>query len=198
MFIETLLVPLSRVPIFHGLRRSQLIEIAKSAERAVIPPGEIIIAQDEEGTSALVIVAGDAVCVEGPGIDEIAVPIEPGSMLAEMAMLTDHVHGSTVMARGRVRVLELKRERMHALMQADPSLAEHFVAVMSERLRAVAEDLRGFGDAIGGWDDEGEPDPGNSPEGDTGDGTLPVALSAPSSAPSSAPAQFVGPSPGHA
>jgi CRP-like cAMP-binding protein len=135
---EALIAPLVRVRLFQGLALGQLSEIARRAERIVYRDGALITEEGDEADAAILIVAGETERV-GAGVRE---PVEPGSLIGEMAMLIDHVYGSTVVARGQVRALRLTRAAMHQLMEQDRELADHMVARISSRLSTMLEDLR--------------------------------------------------------
>ncbi len=63
-------------------------------------------------------------------------------MVAELAMLVEMVHASDDSSRkDQVKALRLTREKMHELMQEDPSLATHFSSHILKRLQLLAEDL---------------------------------------------------------
>ena len=69
-------------------------------------------------------------------------PVEPGSLVGEMAMLIEHDYRITVVACSSIRALKITRAQMQAHMLAAPSLAEHFVGRISSRLSRVAVELR--------------------------------------------------------
>jgi CRP-like cAMP-binding protein len=135
---ETLVAPLMRVRLFQGLSTAQLTQIARRAERIIYRDGAVITEEGDTADAAILIVAGETERVNA-GIREA---IEPGSLVGEMAMLIDHIYGSTVVARGPVRALRLTRSAMHELMTEDRALSEHMVARISSRLSAMLEDLR--------------------------------------------------------
>jgi len=142
MAIDALVQPLRRIPLFQGLAPLQITEIARRAERIIYRPGDTIIAEDEDGDAAVLIVSGDAVRVSGPEIGDTPEPITPGSLVAEMAMLVETQHSSTVVARGRVRALRITREELHAQMHLDPAVANHFMDKITGRLTRLAQDIR--------------------------------------------------------
>ncbi len=142
MSLEALAAPLMRVELFRDLSPQQLSGIARAAERITFRPGDTIAQAGREGDAAILIVAGDAVRVEGPGLDGSEDRIEAGSLIGEMAMLIEHTYGSTVVAVGPVRALRITRSAVLAQMEADPTLAEHFVACITERLHDIATELR--------------------------------------------------------
>jgi len=147
MAIDALVRPLLQVELFRGLRPLQITEIARRADRIVYRPGDVIIAEDAPGDAAVLIVAGEAERIQGPGISERE-PVAAGSLVGEMAMLIDTTHSSTVVAKGAVRALRIARSELHQQMEADPALAEHFVACISGRLGRLAQHLRDIDSAL--------------------------------------------------
>ena len=141
MAIDRLVAPLLRVPLFAGLKPLQLTELARQAERVKFRHGDVITKAGEPGDGAYLIVSGLAEHVEPP--DEAAAgPIEPGSLIGEMAMLVEHAYRATVIARDRVLCLKITRAAVRAQMLEDAALARHFERRISERLSRVADDLR--------------------------------------------------------
>ncbi len=142
MAIDSLVQPLRRVALFQGLRPLQITEIARRAERIVYRPGQHIIEEDASGDAAILIVSGDAVRTSGPHGRELSEALPPGTLVAEMAMLVEVQHSSSVIARGQVRALRITREELRRQMEEDRALAEHFVAMLSTRLHKVSEQYR--------------------------------------------------------
>lgn len=148
MATDALVLPLLNVPLFQGLKPLQLSEIARRADRIVYKPGDVIVAAHDEADAAVLLVSGEAVRTEGPGLEaggNEAVPA--GALIAEMTMLIETECTSTVVARTPVRALRITRSEMLALMTADPTLAEHFIDKISGRLSTFVEELR----EIDGW-----------------------------------------------
>ena len=142
MAIDRLVAPLLRVPLFAGLRPLQITEIARHAERMKFRRGDVITRAGEPGDGAYLIVSGLAEHVEPPDLEGTPLPIEPGSLIGEMAMLVEHRYRATVLARDRVLSLKIMRSAVHAQMLEDASLARHFQRRIRERLSRVADDLR--------------------------------------------------------
>ena len=132
---------LRNLEIFRGLKPLQITEIVRRAERIGFRAGQNIVATGEHGDGAFVIVSGAAEVV-GETPATAARPVEPGSLIGEMAMLIEHDFRISVVARGPVRALKIPRMALHAQMREDPALSEHFVARISSRLTKVAVELR--------------------------------------------------------
>jgi CRP-like cAMP-binding protein len=142
MAIDKVVAPLLRVPIFIGLKPLQLSEIARQAERMTFRRGTTITKTGTAGEGAILIVSGEAVHFPEPGSTEQPQPIEPGSLVGELAMLTDHTYGATVIADARVHCLKITRAALYEQMEADPALADHFGSILAQRLSQVAIEMR--------------------------------------------------------
>ncbi|MEQ8824156.1 MAG: cyclic nucleotide-binding domain-containing protein [Filomicrobium sp.] len=151
MPIDALVKPLLPLPIFEGLKPMQITEIARRAERIIYRPGDVIIEEDAIGDAAVVIVSGDAVRISGFDYSGTPEQVPEGSLVGEMAMLVESMHSATVIARGNVKALRIQRSEMHEQMEEDPSLAEHFVARITGRLRTLSADLRAADQTIESW-----------------------------------------------
>jgi CRP-like cAMP-binding protein len=139
MAIDLVLASLSRVPLFAGLEPAQITEIGRRADRCAFRRGEIIARAGEAGDSAYLILAGEVGCRADDGGPEE--PVEPGSLVGEIAMLVDHVYGVTAVARGWVDCLKLTRDTLNDVMQADPDIAERIAEVIRGRLTFLNEEL---------------------------------------------------------
>ena len=140
MTTDALVAPLRRVAAFRGLTPDQLNCIARAAERMMFRAGDTIIEDGEDGDAGYVIVAG---AVERKGDPETQPEwLGSGTLIGETAMLTEAVHHATVVACGNVRAFKLPRATMHALMEDDPGLAEHFVGIITRRLIGIADALK--------------------------------------------------------
>ena len=142
MAIDRLVAPLLRVPLFAGLKPLQITELARRAERVKFRCGDTIARAGAPGDGAYLVVSGLAEHVVSSDPESPAEPIEPGSLIGEMAMLVEHDYRATVVARGDVLCLKITRTAMCAQMLDDVALAQHFERRIFARLSRVADDLR--------------------------------------------------------
>lgn len=161
MAIDALVLPLLNVPLFQGLKPLQLTEIARRADRIVYKPGDVIVTARAEPDAAVLVVSGEAVRTEGPGLEAGGKEDVPaGALISEMTMLIETECASTVVARTSVRALRITRSEMLAHMTDDPTLAEHFIDKISGRLSAFVEGLREIDQSLakigGAADDDAE------------------------------------------
>lgn len=139
---ENLAAALLRLPIFAGIKPSQLAQITQTAERVKYLPGDVIVKAGQPGDAAYVVLTGAAQRVAGAAGSPATESIAPGSLIGEMAMLIEHDYTATVIARDRVFCLKVLRSALHAQMLADPTLAQHFHDRVTEQLKRTVEELR--------------------------------------------------------
>lgn len=133
---------LEQLPVFQGLSHQQLKAISDCGTKAFFQTGETIIAEGLPGDTAYVILTGKAGCPVREGDDIFEEDLWPGTLIGELAMLVETVHPVTVTAKERVRALAISRGDFHAVMQADPSIAQHISEKLLVRLYGLAEQLR--------------------------------------------------------
>ncbi len=148
MALDKVVAPLLRVPLFAGLKPLQLTEIARHAERVKFRDGDIITRAGTSGDGAYLIVSGEAERRPESGSFELAEPVEPGSLIGELAMLVEHAYGTTVVACGRVQCLKLTRAALYEQMQDDEALTRHFRQLIEGRLTHAAAELRRIVDEL--------------------------------------------------
>jgi CRP/FNR family cyclic AMP-dependent transcriptional regulator len=142
MAIDQVLASLLRVPVFSGLKPLQITEIGRRAQRCAFGHGETIIEAGEPGDAAYLVLSGEAGLKTGMGRWSPLEPVEPGSLLGELAMFVEHAYSATVVAQGWVDCLKLERSALHAQMREDPDVAERLAQVIRDRLTRVATELQ--------------------------------------------------------
>jgi len=154
MVVNSLVEPLLALALFRGLKPSQLTEIARLADRVVFRAGDFITEENKVGDAAILIVSGDCIRIDGNGSiinPSRGEPLPEGSLIAELAMLVEITHVSTIIAQGPVRALRFPRADMLELMHKDLSLAEHFSQTILARLQALAGEINAVESAFAGW-----------------------------------------------
>ena len=144
MAIDTIAGRLTAHDIFRDLPPETVELIAREAERTIYRDGQAITVAGAEGDGAIVIVAGRARIVPGPDTHTPSLPssIEAGTMIGEMAMLTEHTHSFDIVADGDVRAIKIPRSWMHELMASDRALLEHFQDRVVARLSRLVLELK--------------------------------------------------------
>ncbi len=160
MSITPLFTPFLKVALFQGLKPGQITKIAQNADRITFRDGDKILVAEREGDAAFLIVSGQVQRLD-PSKQNLdnnepnetdhqtadrqsqIITTPTGTLLGELSMLIDgHFHSATYIAKGTVRAFKLTRTAIHAQMESDPDLADHFVQIIARRLHAVADELR--------------------------------------------------------
>jgi signal-transduction protein with cAMP-binding, CBS, and nucleotidyltransferase domain len=142
MAMDHIVGSLVRIPLFAGLTTRQITEIARRVGRRAFRRGETITKEGQIGDGAYLILSGDACCKIRSGSRWLIEPVEPGSLVGELAMFIDHAYGTTVLAQGWVDCLKLERSTLYAQMCADPDLPARLAAVIRGRLARVAAEMK--------------------------------------------------------
>jgi CRP/FNR family transcriptional regulator, cyclic AMP receptor protein len=133
---------LRQVPLFAGLRDAQLEAISGIGEKRFFEAGENIITQGAKGEIAFLIMTGKAGCQKQEKGQTFVEDLWPGTLVGELGMLVETVHGVTVTASERLRALAIGREAFHAVMEAHPVIARHISDRLLARLHGLAAQLR--------------------------------------------------------
>jgi CRP-like cAMP-binding protein len=144
MISKVLINALRQVDLFGGLSPMQITEIARNAERVIYPEGTIIASIGDPASAAILVIDGRVDCIvdtRPPAVTSLG----SGTLIAEMAMFTDFLHGATFVARSPVKAMRLPREALLAQIAEDPRLAECFVAKVAGRLRHVVLEMARIG-----------------------------------------------------
>jgi len=142
MVAQSLLGPFRRIDLFAALSPFQISEIARRTERIMFRDGDVIAEAGGEADAAILIIDGDVACTHGIPLQLGVGQLEPGTLLAEMAMFTEFEHAATFVARGPVKALRITRAAMLEQMLEDPSVAECLVGEVAGRLKKMAGELR--------------------------------------------------------
>ncbi len=133
---------LRQVPLFACLTEAQLGVIADAGEKRFFEAGENIIALDEKGSAAFLIMSGKAGCMKHERGQAFVEDLWPGTLVGELGMLVETVHGVTVAANERLRALAFSKEAFRAIMEAQPAIATHIAGKLLTRLHGLAAQLR--------------------------------------------------------
>jgi CRP-like cAMP-binding protein len=148
--IDALIQPLHALPLFRGLTAEQLTEIVRRSERIIYRAGEALSSENQPADAAIVIISGNCIRIDDtgdPAHKSDAEVLPEGAMISELAMLVEIEHATTVIAQGPVKALRLTRQKILQLLEEDVSLAEHFSACITERLKLLANELKAI-DAV--------------------------------------------------
>jgi CRP-like cAMP-binding protein len=110
---------LSRVPLFHGLSKRQLAQVASLADEIDLPAGRELTHEGATGTEFVVIVDGVAdVTRNGELINKLG----PGDFLGEISVVTGWPRTATVTTRTPSRLLVMSAQALRSLLHRMPQV----------------------------------------------------------------------------
>src|ERR687889_104736 len=116
---DTKVEALKRSPLFDGLSRKELVELARQTEDVDVPAGKILCKEGESGHEFFVLLEG-TVDVEAKG--KKVATLGPGDFLGEIALLEQVPRMATVTAKTPLRCFVLTRESFRQLVDRNPSV----------------------------------------------------------------------------
>lgn len=122
---------LAEVPLFAGLSKRELSEIARSVTEVEIAPREYLTFEGEAGSHAMVILGGKAT-VRKHG-RKVAV-LSKGDVVGEMSLVTDLPRNATVRADTFITALVMNRGGFETVMEEHPSVAAKILRTVADRL----------------------------------------------------------------
>jgi flavin reductase (DIM6/NTAB) family NADH-FMN oxidoreductase RutF len=117
--------------VFSALPPELLQPILDSGVEREIEEGEAIMRAGEAGDAMVLVVEGTATIER----DGRKVPVAPGELVGEIAVLDGGPRTATVVAESRVRVLEIGRDDLMRVLEADPKAATALIAILASRFR---------------------------------------------------------------
>jgi CRP-like cAMP-binding protein len=126
---------LKRAPLFEGLSKKELGELARVTEDLQVEAGTVLCREGKIGHEFFVIVDGDAVVTKAG--KEIATR-SGGDFVGEIALLTTSKRTATVTATTPLRCFILTQGDFRRVLEANPGVQLKVMRALAERLAADA------------------------------------------------------------
>lgn len=128
---------LRRVPLFTDLDDGELAALARVLRTRHCAKGTIVLAQDEPGSVAFVIVTGqvDVLLESDDGRQFIVAQLGPGDHFGEMSLLDDAPRSATIATTAEADLLVLRREEFLGELKRNPEMMLRMLQSISRRLR---------------------------------------------------------------
>jgi CRP-like cAMP-binding protein len=126
------------LPLFADLEREAFVEAVERMELLELPEGEVLIEEGTPGDAVYVICAGGAKIVRGVGTDEVVelARIGGGTLVGEMALLTDAPRSASVVTDRPSEVFKMQRSVLQELAKQHPAVPKQLVEFCRNRLLA--------------------------------------------------------------
>jgi CRP-like cAMP-binding protein len=122
---------IARVPLFAGLSKSELGQVASIADEIDLPADKVLIREGERGREFFVLLEGEA---EVTRKGEKLVTRGAGEFFGEIALVSNLPRIATVKTRKPVRALVLRDVEFRALLQRAPAIAVKVLQAVADRL----------------------------------------------------------------
>lgn len=125
---------LAAVPLFAGLSRKELMDVARLVHEVELAPREFLAYEGEVGTDAMIIISGKAtVRRNGRKIAEIS----KGDVVGEMSLITNLPRNASVRADTFVAALVMGSQEFAALIDEHPQVGVKILRTVAQRLAAA-------------------------------------------------------------
>ena len=129
---------LAQVPLFSGLSRRHLKQIAEHADEIGFRQGEAIVEEDQPGTSFYVLLEGEVKVVRGR---RTIAHMGPGEFFGEISLLDGGPRTATVIAETPVTAVRVFKRSFDKVVTQEPGVASQILAVVARRLREAERTL---------------------------------------------------------
>jgi CRP-like cAMP-binding protein len=123
------------VPLFDGVSDRHLRRIAALGTLDEWQAGSTVVRKGEPGNACYIVLSGRAAVVMARG--RKGVPLEPGAVFGELALLDDAPRSASVLAETDVELFRLGRAPFAKLLRAEPAVCLALLRTLAARLRAV-------------------------------------------------------------
>ena len=128
---------LERVPLFAGLTREALEEVARITEELDLPAERALTHEGRHEGYFFVIVSGTVRIERGGRTINV---IGPGDFLGEIALLDGGPRTATATTESPCRLLSMRHERFEDLLDSSPTVRTAILESVGRRLRAMDEE----------------------------------------------------------
>src|SRR5262245_30579286 len=111
---------LSTVPLFAGLSKAQLGQLASIADEIDLPEGRVIIREGERGREFFIVLEGEA---EVRRNGKKLATRRAGEFVGEIALVSDIPRVATVTAISPLRALVIRDKEFRVLLERTPTIA---------------------------------------------------------------------------
>jgi CRP-like cAMP-binding protein len=134
---DTKVEALRRAPLFEGLSRKELVQLARVSEDLEVPPGKVLCKEGEVGQEFFVIVDGK---VEVTRQGKRVATRGRGEFVGEIALLEETPRMASVTAKTPLRLFVLTRKDFRHLVGENPSVERKVLRALARRVVELSGD----------------------------------------------------------
>jgi CRP-like cAMP-binding protein len=141
MNLEDEIAIFERVPTFAALGKQALQVLAIGAETRNLPSGAVLFYAGELADGGYLVQEGSLLMEPGTFSEGNEYTVGPGTLVGELALLTDMVCPATAIAKGPTVVIRIPRNLFRKMLEGYPGAAEKLREIMSARLQTWTREL---------------------------------------------------------
>ena len=134
---DTKVEALKRAPLFEGLSRKELVQLARVTEDVEVPPGKVLCKEGQLGREFFVIVDGE---VEVTRDGKRLATRTGGEFFGEIALLEDIPRTATVTAKTPLRFFVLTRKDFRYLVNENRNVERKVLRALVRRVVELSGD----------------------------------------------------------
>ena len=127
---------IAKVPLFEGLAKQQLAQVASIADEVDLPQGKVLTREGERGREFFILLEGEAE-VQRKG-RKLATR-HAGEFFGEIALVSNIPRVATVTATTSVHALVIRDVEFRTLLARTPEIALKVLETVAERLPTTAD-----------------------------------------------------------
>jgi CRP-like cAMP-binding protein len=141
MSLEDDIAFFEQVPTLAVLDKQALRILAIGAETRNLASGAVLFYAGELADGGYLVQEGSLLLEPGTPLDGKQVIVGPGTLVGELALLTDMVSPATAIAKEPTVVIRISRSLFRKMLEGYPAAAKILRDIMAERLDAWTRDL---------------------------------------------------------
>jgi CRP-like cAMP-binding protein len=141
MSLEDDIAFFEQVPTFAVLGKQALRILAIGAESRRLPSGAVLFYAGELADGGYVVQEGSLLLEPGTMSEGKELTVGPGTLVGELALLTDMVCPATAIAKEPTVVIRISRSLFKKMLEGYPAAAAKLRDIMAERLNAWEREL---------------------------------------------------------
>ena len=134
---DTKVEALRRAPLFEGLSRKELEQLAKLADDLEVDAGRVLTREGDRGREFFVILEGEVDISRG---GRTIATRGAGDFIGEIAILEEIPRTATVTAKTPLRFFVLTAQAFRSLVDENPEVERKVLRTLARRLAALSDD----------------------------------------------------------
>jgi CRP-like cAMP-binding protein len=128
---------LKRAPLFEGLSRKELVQLARMSDDAEVPAGRVLCREGDIGQEFFVLVEGKVdVATKGSRVAALGA----GDFVGEISLLEQTRRTATVTARTPLRLFVLTSKDFRQVVADNPSVERKVLRALARRVLELSRD----------------------------------------------------------